>query len=495
MMSLVQIAPSQGQPDPLNRRARRSAPKPPSGLDFPQDGVELARNERPVILLHGTLVEKEGIAAYRDFALRQGHPVDHRTYPSITKGHPIEKSADLASKNINAARMEIAARNLERLKDADAEQLERFFQLDANLYGAHDPDAEAAKPLLAELVTQVSQLLTEPGLESSLSGRLNRIQDGLAEQLSQSGVASEKAHKMAAELVDSVAPKAIVVGHSAGGYVGYTMTVNPERTPDDDPFTYDGGNGIAEMLVLSSPVGKGLPKPAPPGILDLGFYNVDAKVLRPIESLPPSQLALMNPLFNFGYHAWKGLAKQAFHVANWVTLGLTNPLIHQVRPSNAQVEENSEFFNSYLKEKPVPHGVSVIAVTSPLDQLSQAERSTVDDRQPNAHNFSADLQVSKADLERERPTWSHVIMTEKPDAFKEQFAEHLLDANALARILHPANDDGVRYEALEMLASELKERPKALTGPLRQALQKVAAERAPFKDSPSYLAQSLLSRR
>lgn len=494
MLALVQITPSHGQAEALGRRTRRSAPKEPSaGLEFPQDGVQLARNERPVILLHGTLVEKDGIAAYREFSLRHGHPVDHRTYSSITKGEAIEKSADLVSKNINAARMEIAGRNLERLEDAGAAKLAEFFQLDGDLYGSHDPDADAAKPLLSELLARVAAILAEgSGLQDTFSGKLRGIASDLAQRLEDRGVAPEKAAKMAAELVDSLAPKAIVVGHSAGGYVGYTMTLNPERTPDNDPFTYDGGNGIAEMLVLSSPVGKGLPRPAPPGILDLGFYNVDSKVLRPIENLPPSQLALMNPLFNFGYHAWKGLAKQAFHVANWVTIGLTNPLIHQLRPSNAQVEENSEFFNSYLKDKPVPEGVSVIAVTSPLDQLSQAERSTVDDRQSNAHNFSADLQVSQADLERERPTWSHVIMTEKPDAFKEQFAEHLLNPGALARILHPANDDGVRYEALEMLAAQLKENPGAMTAAMREVVQKVASERSPFRDSPSFLAQSLL---
>ena len=328
-------------------------PEQPSGLEFPQDGVDLARNERPVILLHGTLVEKEGIAAYRDFSLRQGHPVDHRTYPSITKGDPIEKSADLASRNINRARIEIAGRNVERLKDADAQALESFFQLDGNLYGTHDADADRARPLLAEVVSEVSGMLAnDEALEETFSGKLKNLQTGLAERLSSAGVADEKAAKMAAELVDSVAPKAIVVGHSAGGYVGYTLAVNPESAPDQDPFTFDGGNGIAQMLVLSAPVGKGLPTPAPPGVLDLGFYNIDSKVLRPLEQLPGSQLALMNPLFNFGYHAWKGMAKQAFHVANFVTIGLTNPLIHKLRPSNAQVEENSDFFNTYLKDKP-----------------------------------------------------------------------------------------------------------------------------------------------
>jgi pimeloyl-ACP methyl ester carboxylesterase len=488
------VSPHVSPERPIKRAANPTrSKKEEAGLEFPKDDVQLARNDRPVVLLHGTLVEKDSIAAYRDFALRQGHPVDHKTYPSITKGQPIEKSADLASKSINRARLQLAERNIERLQGADAKALDEFFQLDANLYGSKDADADKVRTVFTPLLADVAAILGQPKLEDTFSGKLKVVEDNLEQQLKEAGISPGKANKIAAELLDSVAPKALVVGHSAGGYVGYALTVNPELEPDNDPFTYDGGNGVAEMRVLSAPIGAGLPVPAPPGILDLGFYNVDSKVLRPIENSPPYQLAFLNPLFYAGYHAFKGLSKQAFQVANLVALGMANPVIKQIRPGNAQVEENSEFFNTYLKDKKVPDGVSVLAVTSPLDMLSQAERSMVDDSQSNAHNFSADLEVSEADIKRERPTWAHVIMTEKPDAFKRQYAERLLDPKALTQVLHPSNDDGVRHEALQMLAAQIKEDPSLLTAPLKKALRAVAGERAPFKDSPSYLAHQLLN--
>ncbi len=476
-------------------KAASAAPRKGEGLEFPSDSVELARNNRPVILLHGTLVEKEGISAYRDFALRQGHPVDYRTYQSITQGREIEKSAELASVTINRARAEIAEKNVAALSGASDQELSQFFALDGDLYkGAHDADSETIKGLLPSLVGDVAGLLAKPKeIDTLFSGKLKGLQEDLETKLQAAGVAEEKGNKIAAELIDSIAPKAIVVGHSAGGYAGYALTVNPETTPDNDPFTFDGGNGVGEMIVISSPIKTGLPAPAPPGVLDLGFYQMDSKLLRPAEELPASQLALSNPFFNIGYQSLKALTKQAWHMSNYVALSMSSPLIYLARPGNAQVVEGSEFFNNYVKDKKVPDGVSVIAVTSPLDQLSQESRSTVDDSQPNAHNFSARLEVTDEQVQRERPTWTHVIMTEQPDAFQKQFAERLTaQPNELAKVLSPSNDDGLRYEALQLVEQQLQADPKLLKGQLKKTLQAVAAERAPFKDSPSYLAFQLL---
>ena len=81
-----------------------------SVLEYPRDNVEVSRNSRPVVLLHGTLVEKDGIAAFRDYALRKGHPVNHRTYESITKGARIEESTELASQQVNLSRRSCGAK-------------------------------------------------------------------------------------------------------------------------------------------------------------------------------------------------------------------------------------------------------------------------------------------------------------------------------------------------------------------------------------------------
>ena len=101
-----------------------------SVLEYPRDNVEISRNSRPVVLLHGTLVEKDGIAAYRDYALRNGHPVNHRTYQSITKGARIEESTELASQQVNLSRAEVTERNLKALAGLDRPALQQALSLD-----------------------------------------------------------------------------------------------------------------------------------------------------------------------------------------------------------------------------------------------------------------------------------------------------------------------------------------------------------------------------
>ena len=179
-----------------------------------------------------------------------------------------------------------------------------------------------------------------------------------------------------------------------------------------------------------------------------------------------------------------------------VAATLSTPLIHQLRPGNAQVEEGSSFFKKYVEGRDIPDGTSIIGVTSPLDNLSQEERSRLDTDQTNGHTLSIDLQVSEEQLLRERPTWAHIIMTEKPDSFKYQFANHLEDnPEALVKLLDTRNDDGVRHEALSLVRDQLQNAPELLeqNTRLKEALEKVASEKVPFSDSPSYLAYQILS--
>jgi len=469
-----------------------------SVLEYPRDNVEVSRNSRPVVLLHGTLVEKDGIAAFRDYALRKGHPVNHRTYESITKGARIEESTELASQQVNLSRAEVAGRNLKALEGLDRSGLQKALSLKSDLYGSTDPNVETILDEAPALLERIGELLKQPTDQVSqlLSGQLKRLEGEFAARLTERGVDVDKSRAAIRELVDTVAPKAIVIGHSAGGYVAYTLAVNPETTPDADPFTYDGGNGVGEVVVLSAPIKSGLPKPAPSGVADLPFYNYDNTFLRPLEELPPAQLILANPLADFAYNATKELMRGASRLGFMVAATLSTPLIHQLRPGNAQVEEGSSFFKKYVEGRDIPDGTSIIGVTSPLDNLSQEERSRLDTDQTNGHTLSIDLQVSEEQLLRERPTWAHIIMTEKPDSFKYQFANHLEDnPEALVKLLDTRNDDGVRHEALSLVRDQLQNAPELLeqNTRLKEALEKVASEKVPFSDSPSYLAYQILS--
>lgn len=450
-------------------------------LEYPQTDVAPARHERPVVIVHGTMVDKQSIEAYRDYALESGHPVDWQDYKSITDGAKLEDSARQVSRNINRARQELARNHLAELQGADQQGLSKFFHCDDSARGQKVSDN------LEWLVKKAAAEVTSPDTDT-LSSRLKKLEGQLAVRLGN----EDWTAKAAAHVLDCLAPKATLVGHSAGGYIAYALALNPEDGQKSKHAKYDGGLGVGEVVVLSSPIGKGMNFPAPPGLAELPFYQVDSGLLRPLEETPAMQLAQLNPFFKMGYALSKSATKTAWTVATQMTTALASPYIFATKPGYAEVTGFSSFFKECLENKPVPAGVTVVAVTSKDDRMSLPDHSQVDDSQPNAHNFAVDQQFSPEELKRERPTWGHVQMSMKPQMFEQQFDQSLLDKpSETARFLDPANDDGCRYNVLETLQKQgpewLKARPE-----LRAAVQRVAQEKQPFHDAPSTLAQSLL---
>lgn len=434
-------------------------------LQYPPGQVASARHQRPVVIVHGTLVDKQSIAAYRDYALETGHPVDWRTYKSVQDGDHIDESARQVSHNVNAARREIGQANLKSLHEGA--DLAEFFQVDDS------PRGRKVSEQLPWLLQQAELALN--GEVEHLSSRLAGLEEKLARRLG----GQEWCRRAADHLVDALAPKATLVGHSAGGFVAYTVAVNPD--------SYDGGQGVGDVVVLSSPIGKGMSFPAPPGLAEMPFYQLDRNLLRPLEQTPAMQLARLNPFFDFSYAVGKSMAKTGYAVATQVATAATCPLIYALKPGYEEVAPFASFFREKVQGKPVPEGVTVVAVTSEHDKMSLPDRSRVDDRQANAHNFAADLQLSEEELARERPTWGHVQMSTRPALFKQQFVEQVrTDPAQACRYLDPANDDGCRYEVLQAL------RGQKLDPAVRRAVEKVAGENQPFADSPSALARELL---
>lgn len=445
------------------------------------------RNHRPMVILHGSMVNKDSIEDFRNFARNRGYHVDHRTYPGIRDGAPIEESSRLVSRNINRARLEIARKHLDQLQGADTNQLAEFFQLDG--------DHTAIRQALPQFVEDVRSVcgLPQDQLEQSLSGRIKQIQDELQTRLAEAGVGTSQ--KVAAELVDSLVPKAVLVGHSAGGVVAYNVAVNPQAPGEKaDPFHYDGGNGVGSVMLLAAPVKSGMPEPLPPGLADLPFYNFNKDVLTPMESNPVWQLARLNPLVDVAYQANKSLAQTGWHVAMMTSAALTNPLTYVTKPGFGQVMASSSFLRDHIQNKTIPNDVTVLGLTTPSDAMALTERSRLDETQPNAHNFELEIETEPGQLKRERPTWSHVRMAELPWEFEAQMAQQIAhDPKELARLLDPANDDGARCMALQWLERQMAEEPGILQTPgIRKALLAVAREEMPFRDSPSAQARRLL---
>ena len=76
-------------------------------------------------------------------------------------------------------------------------------------------------------------------------------------------------------------------------------------------------------MVLSSPVGKGMNFPSPPGLAELPFYQmVEKPILQPLESSPMMKLAELNPFFKMSY----GLSKTATKTA-WALASQMNPAV------------------------------------------------------------------------------------------------------------------------------------------------------------------------
>lgn len=439
------------------------------------------------------MVEKEDIEAYRDYALDLGHPVHHVTYPSIKNGEPLETSASLVSGEINRSRLEIGRENLNQVRGATREQLEKFFLIDDRLYGKRDPRVGQLLDALPALIARVDRLLGRPEaeLEQTLSSQLKSLEARLAAQLTKAD--PEAASRMAGEVMESLVPRAILVGHSAGGVVAYTLAVNPAEAGTGRK-TFDGGHGLGEVIMLGSPVAQGMPRPAPPGLLETPFYQVDKNVLRPFEELPTTRLARLNPFVDAMYSFNKGLTRTAWNGATTVSMTMTSPFLLAASPGFAQVMEGDEFLRTQIQERAVPERVSVVSVTNEHDRMAAPERCLLDEGQGNTHNLPLDLQVSQARIDRERPTWAHVQLAAEPEKYEEQMGGSLLaNPGRLPQMLHPRNDDGFRFDVLSMLRDQLAARPEALSDTHRQALEAVASERQPFLDAPSYLATGILA--
>jgi len=495
--------------------AQQNSPVSTVSLTYPALTQAAARNNTPVIVVHGTLREKESISKYNEASLAEGHPTDFNTYLTIKDGQPLEVSGQIISQNVNEARVDVARNNLNALRHGahDREKLMEFFQMSPDLHGRTDESVDKIAALLPHVIERLDTILSMKNatLSESLSTRLKEYEAELSADILSTGFAGsvrdtvkrqELAMKCAAEIVESIAPRPFLVGHSMGGFVSYVIGVNPKESLDDrNPCTYDAGNGVSTVMVLSSPVAKGVRRPLPTGLSSLSYDLYERYVLNPLEQSPAMQLALMNPLFAAWNASAKAMTKASSQVMTETSSSFINPYIYLQKPGVEQISEGSHFIRDYVEGKQVPAGTTVVAVTNRLDGVSEADRSCVDENQANAHNLHAELDITSKDLKEPTdttPRVAHFKMADYPvDHWGQLKKEICQNPVNIPRVLDMKNHDGIRYNTLIVLLADTVDNREYLKTPeMKSALQeirRVAEEKQPFKDTPSYIARQILN--
>ena len=495
--------------------ARASAPTIQVTRSLVEPTVGQARHNRPVVLVHGTMSEASSIAPFVEPTVQDGHPTDLNTYLTIKEGDHLQESGQLISREVNNDRMQIARKNIQELNGfgGDLDKIQGFLKMGDSLYGDSDPAVARVASLLPDVIGKISSTLDmgTNKLRDSFSLRMKNIETDLAQGVQEAGFGSdikdvdkrkEVCGKVAANVMDAIAPKVVLIGHSMGGFVSFIMAVNPkDKLSDKSPYSYDAGNGISTVITLSSPVKSGVKTPLPAGLTNYA-YDSWQKAAAPMEGMPGMQFALMNPVFSFWYSAQKELSKQVMGAMTDASAAMTNPMTYAMKPGVEQISAGSDFIHKYLEGKGTPSDITSIAFTNKLDGISEADRSVMDDSQPNAFNVDMPISIPPEMLKKPGSTQAaagHLIMSKIPLEEGEQCQKQLLEnPEVMPKVLGRNNNDGVRYECLKLLEQKVKADPTYLDQPEMKAvvpaLQEVASEKLPFEDSPSFLAAEILSK-
>lgn len=482
-------------------------------LEKPSGDVE-ARNRTPVVIVHGTMADEKSIEKYRGAALETGHPVDLKTYMTIKDGHLLEESGQVLSRQINEDRIQSTGWNLRELKSIknDPDKLKEYFKLDSNLYGDTDKSADQIFKLIPGVIDEINGIMKLPKseLKESFSTRILDVENSLTDRVSGTSFGSQEVnskkrdeicHKVSREIINSIAPRVILVGHSMGGFLSYTQALNPRQSVDDkDAFRYDGGNGISTVMTLSSPIAKGVANPLPRALYDLSYNLLEKHYLTPLENTPGMQLSMLNPFFAAWYSSSKAMTKQMYRANTEMSAAMMNPMIYAQKPGYKQITEGSGFIRDYVKNRQVPEGVTAIAVSGKDDGVSEQERSRFEGNLPNTHNLDAEANVKPEELTKfisTTPSMAHIKMAVQPKEHWQEFLkENIENPEQIPQLLHRSNDDGFRWNCLQVLLNEVKKDSGFFDKPefenALNAIRDVADERLPFTDSPSYIAKLIL---
>lgn len=474
-----------------------------------------ARHTTPVVVVHGTLADASAVVLNQQPVLNDGHPIDLDTYQTIKDGRPLQESGQILSSHINDDRVELARANVSRLKALgnDITAIEADLGIDADLHGDHDPSARRLAALVPPLVSRIDSVLAQPAeaLRDSFSLKMRRMEEALVREVAATGFANHVSDpetrdalrkKVAAEIVDAIVPKAVLVGHSMGGFVSYTVAMNPtDEKTQGSPFAYDGGNGVSTIIAVSSPIKSGTRNPLPPGLANYAYDNLDKDVLTPLEQTPQGQLIALNPWLESLYEADKSIAQSYLATASAMYTLFTAPLTWMQKPGVEQIADGSTFIKKYVAGKHVPAEMTAFSFTNQDDGIAEADRCLLDERQANAFNVDVKVDLPPEILAKRGYTpavLTHFMMGKIMFAHGDQAKEKIFqNPSLIPKVLDRTNYDGVRWLCLTAVKEMVDKNPTLLQQPamtaVRVAIESVADEKVPFKDAPSAMARQILN--
>lgn len=463
--------------------------------------------KNPIIFVHGTTLSKESIEPYYKAMKKSGFKAHLECYPTITRGDRIEKSGLEVSKTVNNKRIAQTSSNLKalnKIKD-DPAKLKTFFGITSSY-----SQINKIVDLLPEVIEKIDSLMSQPDLNLNFSTNTKLIEDQLTEKIRQTNFGNQNpdnkdllCKKISERIMNVIAPKAMLVGHSMGGFVSYAIALNPkEGLNDDNPYRYDAGNGIATVMTLCAPIKSGVPTPLPPTFSNLAWDLIEEDYFSKMNEYVDKY---SDPVTSFWYNMWKGFSKLTLKSTSDTMAQGLNEQIYKFKPGFKQITEGSDFIKNYIKDKNVPSGVTAISYYNPEDGIAVEKCCKLNEENKNNHNISINIEISAKDLleakkEDKQMTRSHLahrLVALSPKACNKAFEQKLLDKPEWAMdLLSPQNADSIRYKTLQFLEKHIEKSPKLLKDNvnLQAKLKEVADERMPFEASPSTLARKILKK-
>ncbi len=468
--------------------------------------TERERQETPFLFIHGTLTQGQSMTPYEDAFEDRGFSTHLRTYESIEEGQALEVSADEVSDDINRERLEASR---EALAELDRDNLAKTFGFHPDL---HDQTSPPLDSIFEKAVAGVEEILedSDEQLVKTFSSRTRKLEEQLTGEVERTGFGAwledpqrraQVCRRVAGEIVHKLAPKAGLVGHSMGGFVAYAVTLNPsEGESQPDRFRFDGGNGVAGVLTLGSPVEKGVSQTLPFGLATLPYEDLEKTTFAPLEGTIGMRFLLGLPFVDSFYQHGKALTARHLQLVTEQASQMANPLIYARKPGFEQITEGSEFLQQHIEGKPFPWGATVVSASSALDGICEQHRAVLEEETPNIHNLDLDVPVTEEELRRPGRslyTRTHVNLSRYPmESFQELRAEVFEDTGDIPRLLDISNNEGIRWNTLQLLMRKVRGDPGLLQlkemGAIREAVEKVAEERIPFADSASAVAAQIL---